>query len=130
MSRAKATSAAIAVDELCRVCHVNEEAERLTGLRADDVLGRLFCRAVWPMGCGGDPDMPDCPWWRAIQGRERRIKPREMVVPMSGRSVRILLVISGVDTGTRRGALINFFDIPTAQSLGLLPANKSGSPPG
>src|SRR5438067_12158767 len=64
-------AAIVAIDEGCRICAFNREAERITGLRAPEVLGRRFCHALWPMGCSARPERSGCPWHPAIHGHQR-----------------------------------------------------------
>ena len=105
-------AALVAIDEGCRITMFNSEAERITGLRACDVLGRRFCQALWPMGCSNSADRRGCPWQPAIEGRERRKYPREVTNRVGDRRVDILLGArtTRFDEG-RPGALITFVDL-------------------
>src|ERR671927_475452 len=80
-------AAIVAIDDGCRVCAFNREAERITGLQAQEVLGRRFCQALWPMGCSASPERLGCPWQPAIQGHERRKHPREIIARVGERRI-------------------------------------------
>src|SRR5438132_6994179 len=84
-------AAIVAIDEGCRICAFNPEAERITGLRAHEVLGRRFCHALWPMGCSASPERSGCPWQPAVQGHERRKHPREIMARIGERRIDVLL---------------------------------------
>src|SRR5205807_9323472 len=105
-------AAIVAIDEGCRIEAFNREAERITGLQAQEVLGRRFCHALWPMGCSASPERLGCPWQHAIQGHERRKHPREVMARIGERRVDVLLGARTTlsERGTP-GALITFVDL-------------------
>jgi PAS domain S-box-containing protein len=111
-------AAIVAVDDDCRICAFNREAERITGLQAPEVLGRRFCQALWPMGCSASPEHSGCPWQYAIQGRERRKHPREIMARIGERRIDVLL--GARSTVTERGtpgALITFVDLSQRREM-------------
>ena len=111
-------AAIVAIDEDCRICAFNREAERITGLQAPEVLGRRFCQALWPMGCSASPEHSGCPWQHAIQGRERRKHPREIMARIGERRIDVLLGARATLTerGTP-GALITFVDLSQRREM-------------
>ncbi|HZS87913.1 MAG TPA: PAS domain-containing sensor histidine kinase [Chloroflexota bacterium] len=111
-------AAMVAVDEGCRIRLFNREAERITGLRAHEVLGRRFCQALWPMGCSDDAERTGCPWQYAIDGREKRKHPRELTARIGDRRVDILLGARSTTVDQDRpGALITFVDLSQRREI-------------
>ena len=111
-------AAIVAIDEDCRIRAFNREAERITGLQAPEVLGRRFCQALWPLGCSASPEHSGCPWQYAIQGRERRKHPREIMARIGERRIDVLL--GARTTVTERGtpgALITFVDLSQRREM-------------
>lgn len=105
-------AALVAIDEGCRIRVFNQEAERITGLRAHEALGRRFCQVLWPMGCSDSHDRAGCPWQYAIEGRERRKHPREITARVGERRVDVLLgARSTMFEEGHKGALITFVDL-------------------
>src|SRR5215470_13485469 len=68
-------AALVTVDSDCRIRAFNREAERITGLSTDAVLGQRACEVLFPVSSGSHAA---CPWQRAVQGAERRVYPREV----------------------------------------------------
>ncbi len=102
----------VAVDEQCRIRLFNREAERITGLRAHEVLGRRFCQALWPMGCSENGERSGCPWKFAIEGREKRKHPREITAQIGDRRIDVLLGARSTRTEQGKpGAMITFVDL-------------------
>lgn len=111
-------AAMVAVDDSCRIRVFNREAERITGLRAHEVLGRRFCQALWPMGCSDNAERIGCPWQYAIEGREQRKHPREISARIGDRQVDILLgARTTLTEGGRPGALITFVDLTQRREM-------------
>src|SRR5579883_590969 len=111
-------AALVAVDECCRIRAFNREAERITGLRAHEVLGRRFCQALWPMGCSDSAERIACPWQHAIEGRERRKHPREVTARIGDRRIDVLLgARSTMGEEGRPGALITFIDLSQRREM-------------
>src|SRR5206468_871736 len=111
-------AAIVAIDEGCRIQAFNREAERITGLRAHEVVGRRFCHALWPMDCSASPERSGCPWQHAIQGHERRKHPREIMARVGERRIDVLL--GARTTLTERGtpgALITFVDLTQRREM-------------
>lgn len=111
-------AAMVAIDDCCRIRAFNREAERITGLRAHEVLGRRFCHALWPMGCSDDPERAGCPWQHAIEGRERRKHPREVTARIGERRIDILLgARTTLGEQGKRGAMITFVDLTPRREM-------------
>src|ERR671934_1396981 len=111
-------AAIVAIDEDCRICAFNREAERITGLQAPEVLGRRFCQALWSLGCSASSEHSGCPWQYAIQGRERRKHPREIMARIGERRIDVLLGARTTLTeqGTT-GALITFVHLSQRREI-------------
>lgn len=110
-------AAMVAIDDGCRIRLFNPEAERITGLRAHDVLGRRFCQALWPMGCSDSAERIGCPWQYAVEGQERRKHPREITARIGDRRVDILLGARSTLAQGRPGAMITFVDLSQRREI-------------
>jgi len=102
-------AALIAIDPNCAITLFNGEAERLTGYRAEDTLGRHVCD-VLGLECGAAG--VDCRWRRAVVGAEHRKEPRATTLHPQGRRVEVLLgerQSRGADG--RAGAVLTFIDL-------------------
>ncbi len=102
-------AAVISIGPTYAITLFNAEAERLTGYRADDALGRHVCDVL---GLECHINEAGCRWRRVVVGDERRLQPRETPLHPRGRRVDVLLgARPSQDTDGSLGAVLTFIDL-------------------
>ena len=101
---AQAADGVFALDQEQRVVFWNAAAERITGYRADEVLGR-FCHEIFgsEQRAGCHQCQPDCPVLRAVRNQEP--VPAYNVLGRTKAGASILLHISVIVSLRRRGSV-------------------------
>lgn len=103
-------AALILIDDDCAVRLFNPAAERITGVEAADALGRHVCDVLHLTSCLGTRET--CPWARVLDGKERRLQPRETVLTIDDRRIDVLLGARPSRTADDgHGLLLTFVDM-------------------
>lgn len=102
--------ALVMVDDQCRVCWVNPEAERLLGWKAADLIGENLHERIHQKD-GESLHSGPCPTLQALQTGQRYQSDRDQILSHSGDVLNVSVRVSSSGEGEARKAIVTIADV-------------------